>query len=243
VTPDALPAAHSILDEVLDEVAEEHRDRLAPAIARVWHDGINGIRADLRRWLTLASRDGSGFVPERFELAFGLPMGRDRDPHSVPEAVALEVGIRLRGSIDLVERNADGRTRVTDHKTGKARVGEGAVIAGGTSLQPVLYALAAEKLLPEDRIESGRLYYCTTAGGFEEREVLLDDRARGGAALVAEVIDAALAEPFLPAAPAKNACRACDYKSVCGPYEEQRTERKWAGHAQIERLRQLRDAL
>jgi CRISPR/Cas system-associated exonuclease Cas4 (RecB family) len=121
-------------------------------------------------------------------------------------------------------------------------VAEGAVIAGGTSLQPILYALAAEKLLPEDRIESGRLYYCTTAGGFEEREVPLDDRSRRSAALVVEVVDAALREPFLPAAPAKDACRFCDYKSVCGPYEEQRTERKWAGHEQIERLRQLREA-
>ncbi len=114
--------------------------------------------------------------------------------------------------------------------------------AGGTSLQPILYALAAEKLLPEDRIESGRLYYCTTAGGFEEREVPLDDRSRRSAALVAEVVDAALREPFLPAAPAKDACRFCDYKSVCGPYEEQRIERKWAGHEQLERLRELREA-
>ncbi len=91
-------------------------------------------------------------------------------------------------------------------------------------------------------MESGRLYYCTAAGGFEEREVPLDDRARKSAAFVAQVVDGALREPFLPAAPAKGACRWCDYRSVCGPYEEQRTARKWQGHEQIERLRQLREA-
>jgi hypothetical protein len=43
---------------------------------------------------------------------------------------------------------------------------------------------------------------------------------------VARVIGAALAVPFLPAAPAEGACRFCDYADVCGPYEEIRTRRK-----------------
>lgn len=241
VTPEDLPAAQAILDEVLDAIADEYRDQLAPAIDRVWDDGVGSIRADLRRWLAIASRDRSGYVPSRFELAFGLQVGRERDRHSIPDPVRLDCGIQLRGSIDLVERREDGSTRVTDHKTGKARVPEGSVIAGGTSLQPVLYALAAEKLLPDARVESGRLYYCTAAGGFEQRDVPLDERARKSAAFVAEVVDAALAEPFLPAYPAKDACRFCDYRSVCGPYEELRTARKWAGHEQLDRLHRLRE--
>jgi RecB family exonuclease len=241
VTQASLAQARALLDGVLDEVAERYRDDLAPAIERVWQDGINGVRADLREWLRRASEDRSGFVPWRFELSFGLQGRRERDPHSVAGDVALENGIRLRGSIDLLERTADGRVRVTDHKTGKVWVEEGGVIAGGESLQPVLYALAAEKLLPDCRVESGRLYYCTSAGGFEEREVPLDARSRQTAAFVAEVIDGALAEPFLPAAPAEGACRFCDYQLVCGPYEEQRAARKWAGHGQIEKLRRLRE--
>ena len=47
------------------------------------------------------------------------------------------------------------------------------------------------------------------------------------AGTVAEVIGQSLAEPFLPAAPDEGACRWCDYQTVCGPYEEQRTRRKW----------------
>ena len=80
----------------------------------------------------------------------------------------LACGVALRGAIDLVERSRDGRVRVTDHKTGKPRVRSGQVVAGGQALQPVLYALAAEKLFPDAPVESGRLYYCTAAGGFTE---------------------------------------------------------------------------
>jgi ATP-dependent helicase/nuclease subunit B len=40
------------------------------------------------------------------------------------------------------------------------------------------------------------------------------------------IIDDAIAGGFLPAAPAAGACGFCDYQPVCGPYEEQRTQKK-----------------
>ena len=57
-----------------------------------------------------------------FEFAFGLAPGEGRDPASTAEEADLaECGVRLRGSIDLVERHITrGVLRVTDHKTGKA---------------------------------------------------------------------------------------------------------------------------
>jgi ATP-dependent helicase/nuclease subunit B len=242
VTAAGLERAGETLDAVVRQVAREHADLLAPAIAKVWEDGVTGVRADLREWLRRMSEDESGFVPWAFELSFGLQLRRDRDAHSRREPVDLDCGIQLRGSIDLVERRADGGVRITDHKTGKASVEEGRVIQGGESLQPVLYALAAEKLLPGDTVEQGRLYYCTSAGGFEQRPVPLDERARASARLVADTVDGALAEPFLPAAPKPDACRFCDYRVVCGPYEELRVDRKYRGHAQIRKLAALRES-
>ncbi|HVN39714.1 MAG TPA: PD-(D/E)XK nuclease family protein [Myxococcota bacterium] len=226
VTPERFEAARARLDATLDEVVLRWRDRLAPAIPRVFEDAIDGVRADLRHWLRLAANDTTGYVPWRFELAFGLAGRRGRDPHSQAEPVALDAGIRLRGSIDLVERRDDGHVCVTDHKTGKDRASEGDVIRGGESLQPVLYALATEKLFPGARVDGGRLYYCTAAGNFSLRDVPLDAKARAAARAVAETIGRALDAPFLPAAPAKGACRWCDYQVVCGPYEELRTSRK-----------------
>ena len=239
VTPEHLEAARAHLDRVLDEKAKAYEDDLAPAIERVWRDGVESVRADLREWLRRASEDASGFVPWLFELSFGLAGRRDRDPNSKDEPVALDCGLVLRGSIDLVERSEDGRVRATDHKTGKERVKQGQIVAGGEALQPVFYALATEKLFPDATVESGRLYYCTSTGGFEERIVPLDPEARASAQTVAEVIGQALGEPFLPASPAPGACRWCDYQVVCGPYEELRTGRKRPAFAPLAKLRKL----
>ena len=216
-------AAHEQLDRVLEAVASRYREELAPAIDRVWDDGIAAIRADLREWISRMANEP--WVPAHFELAFGLgPSTRRADPESREDPVLLDNGIRLRGSIDLVERSGD-KLRATDHKTGKARTTLGVVLGHGTSLQPVLYALALEKLFPGATVESGRLYYCTSAGDFTAHAVPLDEVARQAASLVAQTIGTAIDEAFLPAAPADGACALCDYRVVCGPYEEQRARR------------------
>lgn len=238
VTAGNISRARELLDEVLERVAERFRDDLAPAIDRVWQDGVDSIRADLREWLRRMSEDDSGWVPWRFELAFGLSDRRARDARSVLEPVPLDCGIVLRGSIDLVERRADGSLRATDHKTGKVRVRREAVVAGGAALQALFYALALEKLFPGCTIDSGRLHYCTASGGFEERVVHLNPGTRRSAARVGEVLASALDAPFLPAAPAPGACERCDYRAVCGPYEEMRSSRK--PPSRLERLSYLR---
>ena len=243
VRPRQLAQAREVLDSVIEEVAARYYDELAPAIDRIWEDSIAAIRADLREWLRRASEDESGYVPWHFEMSFGLEHRDERrtaDPQSVPGAVDLDCGIQLRGSIDLVERHPSGLVRVTDHKTGKAPGKAGQLVAGGALLQPVLYALAAEKLFGASaKVECGRLYFCTSARGFTEHIVPLDQPARMAAVTVADAIGNALGQPFLPAAPRKGECEWCDYRAVCGPHEEQRTGRK--PKAPIEPLLTLRE--
>ena len=230
VRPSNLGEAQARLDVIVAEVAGRYRDDLAPAIDRVWEDGVAAVRADLREWLRRASEDESGYVPWLFELSFGLNERRERrqaDSHSVPGAVDLKCGIQLRGSIDLIERHPSGTARVTDHKTGKVDAKRDQLIAGGKTLQPVLYALASEKLLADQaRVTSGRLYFCTSAGGFAEHAVPLDSKARNSADEIAEAIGNALAQPFLPASPDSGQCDLCNFRVVCGPYEERRAARK-----------------
>jgi RecB family exonuclease len=214
--------------DVLHRVASKYEDDLFPAIPKVWEDGINAIGADLREWLRRHADSEDGWVPHKFELSFGLA-DRDRedeDPSSVPDPIPIiDDHLKLRGSIDLVERHSSGKLRATDHKTGKARAKDGVVIGGGQHLQPVLYALACEKLLGAP-VESGRLYYCTSDGNYEERVVMLDEFARGYAGIMTETVGSALEEGFLPAAPAHDACVWCDYLAVCGPHEERRVRGK-----------------
>jgi len=240
-TENSLDRAFDLVDRALDRLARDYEDRLAPAIPRVWQDGINSIRADLREWLRRMANSDDGWVPEKFELSFGLTDRgpRDSDPDSVSDPVEIIGDFRLRGSIDLVERHASGKYRVTDHKTGKARAEKDTIVGGGKYLQPLLYALAAQKVLDEG-VESGRLYYCTADGGYEERVVPLDEFNLQAVTSVLTTIRQALADAFLPAAPEKGACGWCDFLAVCGSLEEMRTRTKPGDRlVQLKRIREL----
>ena len=90
-------------------------------------------------------------------------------------------------------------------------------------------------------VVAGRLYYCTTAGGFAEHPIAINDynRAQGLHALT--IIDRAIEQGFLVAAPAERACTWCDFRPVCGPREEERVKRKAADRmADLEALRSMR---
>ena len=224
------PAAPSAVRETLratvQQVADRYRDELAPAVTRVWDDEVRGLERDLLRWLEQISPEPDGWEPWRFEFAFGLPDDAGRDPRSVPRPASIDGRFLLRGSIDLVERHpATGRLRVTDHKTGKNRTTGDQVIGGGAVLQPVLYALALEELLGAT-VHSGRLYFCTSAGGYEAREIPLLDRTRRLGVEALEIVDRAIEMGRLAAAPGDGACELCDFRCVCGPNEVRRTGQK-----------------
>jgi CRISPR/Cas system-associated exonuclease Cas4 (RecB family) len=265
VTRAALPDALRTLDLVLAEVSGEYEERLAPAIDRVWRDEIEDLRRDLGIWVQRLA-DDDGWRPSYFELSFGLGVGSrqagspsgagaepashalrapdpgaPRDPRSLPDPVVVDGRFILRGSVDLIERHRDVDVlRITDHKTGKNRTSEGLIVGGGAVLQPVLYGLAIEQGLGT-KVTSGRLFYCTTAGGFTGREIPLNDYTRGQGLQVLEIIDRAVADGFIVAAPAPRACTWCDFRSVCGPREEARVSRKAKDRlADLDALRSMR---
>ena len=226
LSPATVSEALGVLDRVLDRVADEYREKLAPAITRVWQDEIESIRVDLRTWLDRSVEGQAAWGPFAFELAFGLPGGPGLDARSVREEVTLPGGWRLRGIIDLIERRRENPgLRVTDHKTGLNRTAAGLVVGKGEALQPVLYGLAVEQIFGEPVVES-RLSYCTRAGEFSERIVPMAEPARRRGLEVLELIDRAIARGFLPPAPRQRACAICDYRPICGPSEERRIGEK-----------------
>ncbi len=243
VTRARIPAAEAAVDEVLNRVAADYAERLAPAIERVWRDEIEGLRSDLKGWLRHVANEDGEWIPMHVELGFGLPPGDGRDPRSVPEPVTVEDRWLLRGVVDLIEARAgptaSGELRVTDHKTGRNRTREGMVVGGGEALQPVLYGLAVEQTLGRPVHES-RLSFCTATGRYEQRRVSLDDDARRHGAEVLEIIDRAIETGSLLPAPRRGACRWCDFQVVCGPWEERRTavkdQTKLADLAALRRL-------
>ncbi len=233
-------AATAEADAALDELAASYAERLAPAIPRVWDDEVEGVRTDLRGWIREVAEANDGWEPAFFEFSFGLGHEAGRDPLSHRDEALTADGYRLRGAIDLVERDpARNAWRVTDHKTGRALRARYVTIGGGEVLQPLLYAIRAQHHLEGD-VVAGRLFYCTRRGEFQDREVALNADTRMKVSQALGIIDAAIADGFLPAAPRERACNWCDFRAVCGPYEELRVRRK--DPAPLASLRLLRGA-
>jgi ATP-dependent helicase/DNAse subunit B len=226
VTDTNIEAARGVLDQTIDEVATRQYDELAPAVDRIWVDEMSSIRRDLVAWLYYLARDGAEWEPIRFEFAFGRVPGL-RDATSIRDDVVLEERFRLRGAIDLIESHRQTKVlRVTDHKTGRKpdRI-DRTIVGGGAVLQPVLYAMVVEKALNAP-VSHGRLFYCTSAGSFYEHPIPLSDLTRSAGVDVLRIIDRAIEDGFLAAAPAEDACDRCDFISVCGRDVARRIARK-----------------
>jgi RecB family exonuclease len=229
VNQDRLVEALALADAVLDRVAAKYEEDLAPAIPRVWKSETEDLRTDLRGWLQHAARNDDDWKPVEFEKEFG-----EEQP------VALAEGVNLRGRIDLIEKHESRDVfRVTDHKTGKRPDTIPRWVGGGRSLQPLLYGLVAEQLLGAP-VEAGRLLYATQRGGYTPVEIKVDERARLFLHKLLSDIDASIAGGFLPPAPAKDACGICDYRIVCGPYEERRHGKKDRHDERLELLAEIR---
>jgi len=226
VTAATLGVARTVLDAVVDEVGARTHDELWPAVDRVWRDEIASIRGDLHAWLEHVARDGEEWTPTFFEFGFGEVPG-ERDVHSIRGDVTLDGRFKLRGAVDLIEEHRQTKAlRITDHKTGRKpdRI-EKVVIGGGAVLQPVLYSLAVEAALRRE-VSHGRLFYCTSAGSFFEHPIPLVERSRAAGLEVLEIVDRAIENGFLAAAPTEEACGRCHFRPVCGSDVVRRIARK-----------------
>ena len=230
-------AVLEVLDATLTRVAANYAEQLAPAVDRVWQDEIASIRNDLHIWARNFAQS-PGWEPWLFEFAFGLANTPGHDPNSRRDPVTIDGRFILRGAIDLVERRPGTKIlRVTDHKTSKNRSERGSIIGHGQQLQPVIYSLAVEAATGCTD-ETARFSYCTTAGGFTEHNVSIDERTRGMGIEALEIIDRAVELGMLPPAPSEKACTFCDFLPVCGPNQERRARRK--SHKEIADLIELR---
>ena len=226
LTPEGVPHALQALQSALDVTASAYKERLAPAIDRVWRDEIAALGRDLRVWIRKLP-EAAPWTPEYFEYSFGLA-DEGRDERSQREPVRIDDRFILRGSVDMIEtKDGSAELRITDHKTGRNRTTPRTVIGGGGTLQPVIYGLAIEKILARP-VSEGRLFYATTAGGFAEQPVPLTDVNRRAGLEALEIIDRAIELGFLPPAPAQRACTWCDFRSICGPDEPRHVARKAA---------------
>lgn len=222
VLPDRLPACLETLGRVMTRVAEDEAEKRSPATPQVWREEMRRMGADLRGWVTKMAEEPAGWTPLAFELSFGRKLDEDHDARSTPDPVVVLDGYLLQGSVDLVEEDAGGLLRVTDHKTGTYPQMPPRTIGKGEVLQPALYAMAVQQILGKP-VRDARLYYSTLRANFRSCSVALSNTH---AQEVLEAIDTAVGNGLLPANPREEACEHCEYRPICGPYEEYRVKRK-----------------
>ena len=90
---------------------------------------------------------------------------------------------------------------------------------------PVLYGMAAASVLGRT-VREGRLFYSTTSGAFRSHTIALDEDARRAGREVFEIVERAITNAALMAAPKDRACERCDYRAVCGPDVARRAGKK-----------------
>jgi hypothetical protein len=188
----------------------------------VFDAAFQAMRRDLSGWISGQAAE-SQWQPEACELQLrGDEPADARVPH-----VVLRSGLRLSGAIDLVERTASDPPglRATDWKTGALPEALRGITQGGHVLQPLLYALALERMFPGAQVSGGRLYFCTHAARYKIFEVPLSERAREAADVLAQAASDLIGNGLLAAAPEAGACERCDYRAICGPHEEERVTR------------------
>jgi RecB family exonuclease len=208
---------HAILEDYyrsrasdIASVAERHfgefQRRGVTGYPTVWEVKKQIIIEELGAFIERDRNASVGWRPTDFEKEF--------------RGIAVAPPVRLRGTIDRIDRSDDGkRARVLDYKTGRVpRNVRDDSLSGGETLQLPLYILAAENLLPKVRVDSASYLYFTLRG--EYRTITFTHEALDGQRpALSNLLDTAASMirdgVFAQYATAEG-CRQCDYRTICG---------------------------
>jgi len=216
-----------LLEEVLGGLVAAWRDRVPPSSEGAYRRQLREIRRTARTFLRDESDRAAEAEGVGFEVRFGFGDGagrREGRPLGSPDPVSIEIGpagtLRLRGSIDRVDRLPDGAHRVWDYKTGSPSSYSHADPFSEGRLQWLLYALALERLLGrggrDPRVaSSGYLFPGVRGHGQRFEHEVGPARVERAGELLARHLDLVAAGLF-PHAPNGEACEWCDYRPVCG---------------------------
>ena len=157
-------------------------------------------------------------TPYELELGFGLPTNtQDAVPIALPNGYVTN----LRGSIDRLDVNESGHLTVLDYKTGSTRKYDKLdqdPLRGGTVLQLVLYAVAAQQLVGSAAsVTYGKYWFVTRKGSFEFRGYRISQAIqRAGLATVADITEG-IRKGLFPAHPAAPSFRSYIDCTFCEP--------------------------
>lgn len=210
-----LTALPSVADSVLDAAPERQGFRRTAWWAQTRGEIVDNLRHSLEALSEEEQRED--FVPICYEAAFGM----DGEPPLVVRDPAGEDAFQLRGLIDRVDQDAEGRVRIIDYKRGGRSSYSNASLRRGEKIQLPLYALAARDALGLGQPVSGFYWHVRDA---EPSPLKLEDfgpaeAIRTAVAHAWEAIRSAREGRFSPKA-AQNDCPPfCPAASFCWHYK------------------------
>jgi len=139
-----LEALDRIVGPILDHAPEKY-DFRPTALWEIERDQY--VQALIETFQAL-SEEGEGWTPAEFELRFGF------EPNDPLRLNVDGKSVYIRGMIDRLDRNEDGRLRVIDYKTGSGRLNV-KELDEGRRIQLPLYALAAQDALDLGQVVEG----------------------------------------------------------------------------------------
>lgn len=211
---DRLPGAlRALLPGVADRVFDAAPDDYGFRPTALWvrqREEMHRILAQTLEGLIAAT---AGWQPLDLELAFGI---RGRPALDVEHEGRR---LRLRGLVDRVDRDPDGRLQVIDYKTGSTPISP-RDLDGGRRLQLPLYALAMSQALGE---VGGGFYW--HIGAAQPSRLRLESYPGGVAAAVhtallhaLDIVEAVRAGQFPPRPPAEGCPGHCPAAAFCWRY-------------------------
>jgi hypothetical protein len=143
------------LEQLIDEAFDTHERRVPPFNRTVRDIERRATKRILRDFVAhdLADLAANHLTPSHFEYRFGMKHRQTPD-HPEPFLVPIEEGatVKVEGTIDRIDSGNDGRFRIVDYKSGKAKRHEN--LAGkldrGVRLQLGLYAMAVASFFDVD---------------------------------------------------------------------------------------------
>ena len=214
-------------DRTLDRVAARYAEDLAPAVPRVWKSGIEDLRTDLARMAATGGAERWRLGTAAFRIRLRTAGSRRATTRRAREEEAELAGRRPLARID----RPGGETYSQRHVAGDgSQDGQGSGEDSGVYRRREGAATDAVRAGGGEAAGEGRwnpdgLFYATQRGGYQQIGIAVSPRSRAFIAKLLHRLDAAIETGFLPPVPEKDACGICDYRAVCGPYEEQRAAR------------------
>lgn len=195
------PAPEAAL-AVLEDEASRMALSVPPPSEAVRAAELAELRHDLLCWVEMVREAPPRWV--HLEYRFGPGHG---------EVSIGGIPVALRGVIDRVDRDDEGRLRVVDYKTGKPdRYHPGRPLAAGRRVQHLVYAIAANRLLGGE-VDSAEFHFPTRAGRNERVRLPLPPAAEGEA-LISRMATLAAEGPYLSTEDSGD-CAYCDFGAVC----------------------------